>query len=145
MVSGDEAAAGEVLHQRGWRKAFTVAEMVHSWDLLVTNVERGYDGLVDEYTNDLYSRNWLHEAWVLLPAHVLETWSPHLMSLDNRFRRATDFDDGLSLSRYHRISSFDPDAMWWWRRRPRVLIGDLSLALLLAGEQTTQDTDSHTS
>lgn len=130
MGSSDKRAAGGILHRRGWSRAFTVAEMILKWDQLTTAVERGYTESVDEYTNDLYSRNWLHEAWVLLPAHVLEAWSPRLQVLDGRFRAATEFDDGLSLSRYHRVSGFDPEDMWWWRRCPRILVGTLGDALL---------------
>lgn len=45
---------GELLHRRGWRTAFTVAERVNAWAALVSVVERGYDDDIDEYTNDLY-------------------------------------------------------------------------------------------
>lgn len=68
-----EHAASEVLHQRGWRKAFTVAEMIDKWARLVAEVEDGYHDMVEEYTNDLYSRNWLHEAWPLLTEDVITT------------------------------------------------------------------------
>lgn len=112
---------------------FTVADRIQSWESLVTSVEQGYTDLVDEYTNDLYSRNWLHEAWVLLPAHALEAWNARLQELDDRFRAATVFDDGIALSRYHRISAFDPDAMWWWRRRPRILVRYLAEELAPRG------------
>ena len=122
-----------MLHQRGWRKAFTVTEMVGTWAWLVGTVENGYDDLVDEYTNDLYCRNWLHEAWVLLPAHVLVTWTSRIKELDDRFRAATVFDDGQALAQFHRISRFDPDEMWWWRRHPRLLVGDLGRSLQSAG------------
>ena len=129
----DDQAASEVLHQRGWRKAFTVTEMVDQWAWLVGTVENSYDDFIDEYTNDLYCRNWLHEAWVLLPGHVLATWNQRIQELDDRFRAATVFDDGQALSQFHRISGFDPDDMWWWRRHPRVLVGDLGRALCSAG------------
>ncbi|MCZ4103325.1 hypothetical protein C8250_007770 [Streptomyces sp. So13.3] len=133
MEPQDDQAAGEVLHGRGWRKAFTVTEMVDQWASLVRTVENGYEDLIDEYTNDLYSRNWLHEAWVLLPGHVLVTWNQRIQELDDCFRDATAFDDGQALSQFHRIGRFDPDAMWWWRRYPRILVGDLGHALRSAG------------
>ncbi|MET9181069.1 hypothetical protein ABZX88_23010 [Kitasatospora aureofaciens] len=62
----NEAAVGERLHRRGWRKAFTVEEMVAGWAWLVGQVERGYEDDVEEYVNELSCRNWLHEAWLLL-------------------------------------------------------------------------------
>jgi hypothetical protein len=126
----DERAAGERLHQQGWRKAFTVSEMVDRWAWLVAEVEGGYGDLVDEYTNDLYCRNWLHEVWILLEAHVIVAWSPKIEELDDRFRSATIDDDGQALSQFHRI---DDPGMWWWRRHPRLLVGDLGQSLRSAG------------
>ncbi|MFC9969866.1 hypothetical protein ACFVH6_03070 [Spirillospora sp. NPDC127200] len=125
----NEAAAGEELHRRGWRKPFTLAEMVGEWERLVTEVENGYEDMVDEYTNDLYCRNWLHEAWLLLDEHLLVIWSPRVEELDGRFRAATVDDDGQAVGYFHRV---DPD-LWWWRRHPRLLVGELGEALRSAG------------
>lgn len=112
MEPQDDQVAGEVLHGRSSRKAFTVAEMVDQWASLVGTGENGYEDFVAEYTNDLYSRNWLHEAWVLPPGHVLVAWNQRIQELDDRFRAATAFDDGQALSQFHWISRFDPDDMW---------------------------------
>jgi hypothetical protein len=103
--------------------------MVRKWAWLVCKVEDGYSDLIDEYTNDLYSRNWLHEAWPMLTEREIALWTPQIKPLDDRFRAATIFDDGIALSRYHRISRFDPIDMWWWRRHPRLLVGDLGRSL----------------
>ncbi|MET9181068.1 hypothetical protein ABZX88_23005 [Kitasatospora aureofaciens] len=46
--------------------------------------------------------------------------------MDRRFRAATADDDGVALDRFHRIP---PPELWWWRRHPRVLVGDLGRAL----------------
>jgi hypothetical protein len=43
---------GQLLHEQGWRKAFTVNEMMDAWESFVAAVEVGYDQLVDEHTND---------------------------------------------------------------------------------------------
>jgi hypothetical protein len=120
------ARAGEVLYTRGWRKAFTVAEMVNSWAWLVAEVERGYDDLVDEYTNDLYCRDWLAQAWPMLTQPVRVVWHAEILPLDERFRAATVDDGGKAISRYHRIALKEG---WWWQRRPRKLIGSLATAL----------------
>jgi hypothetical protein len=127
-----EDAVGELLHQRGWRKAFTVEEMVNAWAWMVREVERGYDDDVHEYSNDLYCRNWLHEAWPLLDDHTVLLWTARIKELDDRFRAATVDDDGFTLDRFHRIPG--PD-LWWWRRYPRVLVGDLRRELLLGRGQ----------
>ncbi len=133
MEPHNEQAAGEVLHQRGWRKAFTVKEMVDTWAWLVGKVEDGYGDMVEEYTNDLYGRNWLHEAWPILNERAIVLWTPRIKTLDDRFRAATVFDDGIAMSQFHRISGFDPIDMWWWRRHPRLLVGELGRSLRSAG------------
>ncbi|MFH8383791.1 hypothetical protein ACH4E7_23050 [Kitasatospora sp. NPDC018058] len=130
MSSGNEAAVGERLHRHGWRKAFTVEEMVENWARLIGTVERGYEDTAEEYANDLYSRNWLHEAWLLLDDRTVLIWTARIKELDRRFRAATVDDDGLALGWYHRIP---PPELWWWRRHPRVLVGDLGRSLRSAG------------
>ncbi|KAB7845529.1 hypothetical protein FRZ00_13660 [Streptomyces mobaraensis] len=60
-----ETEVGELLHQRGWRTAFTVAETVNAWAALVSVIERGYGDDIYEYTNDLSCRDWLH--WCCAP------------------------------------------------------------------------------
>ena len=123
MSLADETEVGELLHQRGWREAFTVERMVDNWAWLVARVELGYDENVDEYTNDLACRNWLHEAWLLLDDVTVLRWSDTIKALDTRFRAATVEDDGIALGWYHRIPS--PE-LWWWRRHPRLLVGELA-------------------
>ncbi len=125
-----ETEVGELLRRRGWRAAFTVAERVDGWAALVRSVERGYADSVSEYTNDLYCRNWLHEAWILLDDHLVHLWTPTIRALDDRYRAATVDDDGHVLGRFHRLPG--PD-LWWWRRHPRILTGDLGDALRSAG------------
>ncbi|CAM5514862.1 hypothetical protein SRIMM317S_06943 [Streptomyces rimosus subsp. rimosus] len=67
---------GEPLHQRGWRTAFTVVERVLAWAALVSVIERGYGNDIYEYTNDLYCRNGLHDAWLLLDEHIASSSGP---------------------------------------------------------------------
>ena len=125
-----EFEVGELLHQRGWRTAFTVGERVNAWAGLVDLVERGYADDIYEYTNDLYCRNWLHEAWLLLDDVIVQLWTPQIRVLDDRFKAATVDDDGQAFGQFHRMT--DPD-MWWWRRHPRILTGDLGRSLRSVG------------
>ncbi|MDN3238094.1 hypothetical protein [Glycomyces tritici] len=138
MSTFDEAEVGELLHRRGWRTAFTVAERVNRWAHLVADVERGYGDDIYEYANDLYCRNWLHEAWILLHDDVVRRWTPQIKTLDDRFRAATIDDDGLALDQFHKLPDHD---MWWWRRHPRILTGSLGQSLRSAGARGT-DTDA---
>ncbi|MGW4384753.1 hypothetical protein [Kitasatospora sp. NPDC004531] len=125
-----ETEAGELLHQRGWRTAFAVTDRVDAWEALVSLIEHGYGDSVSEYTNDLYCRNWLHEAWLLLDDHIVQLRTPRIKALDDRYRAATIDDDGQALGRFHRLPG--PD-LWWWRRHPRILTGDLGRSLRSVG------------
>lgn len=110
-----ETEVGELLHQRGWCTALTVAERVNTWAALVSAIERGYGDDIYEYTNDLYCRNWLHEAWLLLDEHVVQLWTPRIKALDARYKAATVYDDGQALDQFHTLPG--PN-LWWWRRHP---------------------------
>ncbi|MEW2275426.1 hypothetical protein [Streptomyces griseofuscus] len=92
-------------------------------------IERGYGDDIYEYTNDLYCRNWLHEAWLLLDEHVVQLWTPRIKALDTRHKAATIDDDGQAFDQVHRLPG--PDL--WWRRRPRILTGVLGRSLRSAG------------
>ncbi|MFI7661177.1 hypothetical protein ACIBTW_20095 [Micromonospora parva] len=124
-------AASAALHQQGWRKEFTIEEMIGKWAWLVAQVERGYPDLVDEYTNDLYCRDWLAKAWPQVTHPVRSCWHEMLQPLDERFRAATIEDGGQAVGRYHQIT---PNMGWWWHRRPKKLVGDLAKALRTAEE-----------
>lgn len=117
-----ETEVGELLHGRGWRKAFSVAECVNDWTYLVSSIERGYSDNVHEYANDLYCRKWLHEAWLLLDDTTVQLWTPHVKAADARYRAATIDDDGYVLGQFH---------------GPRVLTGELGRALRTAGARST--------
>ncbi|MER8188624.1 hypothetical protein [Kitasatospora sp. NPDC094015] len=133
-----EAEVGELLHRRGWRTAFTLADRVDAWAELVSSVERGYPDDIDEFTNDLYCRTWIHQAWILLDEDLVQLWTPRIEALDLRYRAVTVYDDGLALEQFHRVPG--PD-LWWWRRHPRVLAGDLGRALRAAGAVGTDPDD----
>lgn len=107
--------AGRVLHERGWRKAFSVNEMTEAWRQLVTEIEAGYDQVVDEYTNDLACRDWLALAWPMLTAHVRSVRQAELDELDARFLAATLEDAEGRLATFYRVES---KVGWWWLRLP---------------------------
>lgn len=107
--------AGRVLYERGWRQPFSVNEMTRGWSRLVAEVERGYDQLVDEYTNDLSCRDWLALAWPMLTENVRLARQSELDALDARFMAATTEDADGRLGRFRHIEAGDG---WWWRRLP---------------------------
>ncbi|WP_228472726.1 hypothetical protein [Streptomyces cyaneochromogenes] len=57
-------------------------------------------------------------------------WTPQIKALDERYKAVTVDDDGQALGQFHRLPG--PD-LWWWRRHPRILTGDLGRSLRSAG------------
>lgn len=117
--------AGRELHARGWRKAFSLNEMLRSYEGLVRHVEQGHDDTVYDYGNDLACRDWLALAWLLFTENVRHSLEADLGALDDRFRAATVDDDGRSLGRFFTIES----KPWWWRRIPVKVWGDFAADL----------------
>lgn len=107
--------AGEELRNRGWRKAFSVNEVVEAWGEFVCTVEEGYHFGLDEYWNDLNIRRWAEEARPLLTPLVARSMDARLLPLDTRFRAAT--------TNLH----VPPRADFWWESRiPVVHVGGLA-------------------
>lgn len=118
--------AGRELHARGWRKAFTLNEMFEAWAFLVSEVERGYDQNLYEYTNDMACREWIALVWPMLTDRVRNARDKALATLDARFTAATEDDGGSAIGRYRRIENKDS---WWWRRRPIKAAGEFAADL----------------
>jgi len=115
--------AARALHERGWRKQFTVNEMTDAWRQLVEQIERSYSWEVEEYTNDLSCRDWLALAWPMLTENVRAHRASELNELDARFRTATTDDHDGRLARFYRIETKDG---WWWRRIPLLRRGQFA-------------------
>ncbi|MFD6826760.1 hypothetical protein ACFWC5_41490 [Streptomyces sp. NPDC060085] len=58
------------------------------------------------------------------------SWTPRIKALDAQYKAATVDDDGQALDQFHRLPG--PD-LWWWRRHPRILTGDLGRSLRSVG------------
>ena len=110
--------AADELHRRGWRKRFSLNEVVSAWEWFVGAVERGYDMTIYEYTNDLSIRRWAEEARPLLTERVVQWMDQALAPLDDRFRAATLETDS-------KLPGAGRD-QWWECRLPRVLVGELA-------------------
>lgn len=98
----------------GW----TVSGMVESWKGLVDEIERGYDEMIYEYTNDLSVRELLQELIDALPAGSVRSWvTREVEATDARYREATrEVQEPIHGGR---------DAEWWYWRVPNVLTGEL--------------------
>lgn len=84
------------------------------WSRLSTEVG-AYELTVDDYTNDLCSRDYLAEVVRRASVPLGATIEARLAAADDRFRRSTTDDADGRLGRYFRIG---PDDAWWWHRRP---------------------------
>lgn len=107
--------AGRVLHERGWRKAFSLNEMLDAWREFIDDVEEGYTWGIDEYWNDSGCRAWLDEAWPLLTAAVREARQAELDALDDRFRAVTE-----------PVHQWAATRKWWQARIPIRRDGELA-------------------
>lgn len=120
----------------------TVDTLLNDWVSLVAEVEAGYAGSVDDYTNDLTSRDLLEDLIRGSQPSLRAKLEGALEPWDERFRRATAYDDRRALSRFFNIGDG-----WWWRRTPTE--GQLATYLrqrapspgTVPGAQT--DTDRH--
>jgi hypothetical protein len=110
------ADAGRTLHERGWRKVFTVNEQVDAWRAVVESVVDGYRLTIDDYTNDLSVREWLEQVQPLLTARARDSLASRLVPLDERFRAAT------TVTPRH----LPGGGTGWWYRLPNHLTGELA-------------------
>jgi hypothetical protein len=95
------------------RHPITADTLFNDWVSLVTEVEGGYADSVDDYTNDLTSRDLLEDLIRDSQPSLRAKLERALKPWDERFRRATRPDDEKALSRYFNIKD-----RWWWHRTP---------------------------
>lgn len=61
----------------------------------MTEIEQGYDATIDDFTNDLMTRDWIAECRELIDERVAP--------LDDRYRAASIDDGGQALGTFFRI------------------------------------------
>jgi hypothetical protein len=106
-------AAIEARFSERARRPITLGKLLALWGNFVTEVERGYESTIDEYTNDLSTRDLIDEALHQVPSALNGKLQPEVEPLDKRFEQATRPDDG------NRIGQFiKPGEGWWWSRLP---------------------------
>ena len=92
-------------------------ELVRAWIAIVAIVEVGYDGMAEEYSNDLMTRDYIGELCRRLPGTWAELFEREIAPWDERFRAATVEETEPHL----------PDLMgaagWWQYRSPRLWPG----------------------
>ncbi|MDN3355829.1 hypothetical protein [Actinomadura sp. DC4] len=114
--------AGHALAEQGWRRAFTLNQMLDAWQDLVEDLQEGYDGtFAYEWHHDLRCRDWLHAAWPMLTHRIQELRRPQLQALDDRYREVTVL---IRTSGRPPSDPGDLNSGWWHGRHPRVIHTD---------------------
>lgn len=101
----------------------SVQRRMRMWERLTVRITQGWppDGtyLVDEYVNDLDTRDSLETTASELPPAAADGFKAALARLDDVFRGATYDDDGSSIVwRMNETGAALKLRPWWWRRRP---------------------------
>lgn len=101
-----------------------VQRRMRMWERLPVRIVQDWppDGtyLVDEYVNDLDTRDSLDETASELPPTVSAGFKAVLSRLDDAFREATYDDGGSSIAWRMNESAIELELRpWWWRRRPQ--------------------------
>jgi hypothetical protein len=92
----------------------SLARELIAWAQLSKEVN-AYTATVDDYTNDVCSRDYLAEVASLASESLRKAFKDQLASTDELFRASTVEDTDGRLGRFFRIG---PEDGWWWHRRP---------------------------
>lgn len=104
------------MRSAGWADHVTVLKLLDDWQRLSTSVDR-YEFTIDDYTNDLCSRDGLDVALRRAAPSVRIKLQRHIDLADREFVARTRDDAGAAVGRYHRV---DASSGWWWKRKPFV-------------------------
>ena len=113
----DESEVREIeasLAKAGWAEQARLEREFRVWSRLAREVN-AYTATVDDYTNDLCSRDYIAEFAAQASSGLQTVIEERVTPADETFRRATVEDDGARLGLYFRI---DQESAWWWHRRP---------------------------
>ena len=98
----------------------SLGAMLGRWSHFVTQVERGYDDSIYEYTNDLSVRDRLERVIAGAGPDLRAKLEGAVAADDRGFEAATE-ESARPLGEFG-----DAGAPWWWRRVPRRRVGELA-------------------
>lgn len=101
-------------------RADSLGAMLRDWSGFVTQVERGYDDSIYEYTNDLSVRDRLERIVAGAGPGLRAKLAAALAADDRRFDAATE-EHTRPLGEFGETTP-----PWWWRRAPRRRTGELA-------------------
>ncbi len=102
------------LAQAGWAEHARLEREVRVW-LRLTKEVNTYTATVDDYTNDLCSRDYIAEFTARASSGLRAAIEERVGHADDTFREATVDDEEDRLGHYYRIG---PESAWWWHQRP---------------------------
>ena len=104
---------GADLRARGWADFVTVPHLLKEWRDFASNVS-DYPLTVDDYTNDLTSRDGLEIVLAKCPEPLCARLKQAIGEADATFREGTIEDAAHALEAHFQIGH-----EWWWKRTPR--------------------------
>ncbi len=104
------------------RRPMSLSSLLSSWAGIVDEIEGGYEATIDDYTNDLATRDLIDDAIGSVPESIKEKLESAVKPLDERFVGATRPDETQLIGQY-----FNHGPEWWWSRLPVTLRGDALL------------------
>jgi hypothetical protein len=104
---------GDLLRDDGWSSFVTVNGLLRNWSQLSAEVP-DYPGTIDDYTNDLTSRDGLEMALQRCSPALRPLLQDRVESSDARYRSGTTYDGGAALAQFLDHGNRG----WWWQRRP---------------------------
>lgn len=103
--------------------------LVERWDETIASIERGYDGLLDEYLNDMDLRDILEDALEVAAVSRDNPVRLRVASADARVKRATVACGPIWGREVAESEAMDPALQWWYFIRPANPNDDLRLEL----------------
>jgi hypothetical protein len=94
--------------------------LIAEWERIAGDVERGYSLGLDDYLNDLDTRQLLEQALSFAPAAAREALAGRILAADERMKRCVaPTDECLWGRRVAEAEGWTPDENWWYFGIPR--------------------------
>lgn len=99
--------------------------LIDRWEETTASIERGYDGLLDEYLNDMDLRDILEDALDVVAMPDDGAARIRVANADARVRRATVACGPIWGRDVAESEAMDPALQWWYFVRPATPNDDL--------------------
>jgi len=107
--------------------------LIDRWEETTASIERGYDGLLDEYLNDMDLRDILADALEVVALPDESSFRQRVGIADARVRRATVACGPIWGRDVAESEAMDPALQWWYFVRPATPNDDLRQELASEG------------